>query len=155
MKTATILLIATILFSIGIHAQQDESAAIDQLLTDWHNAAANVQQDEYFSYFDEDAVYIGTDSTEIWTKAEFYEWSKPHFEKQKTWTFVATHRSVYFSEDGTVAWFDELIDYGKGTLRGSGVLQKKDGVWKIKQYVLSVPVPNEKFKSVMEVINKD
>jgi len=37
MKTATILLIATILFSIGIHAQQDESAAIDQLLTDWHN----------------------------------------------------------------------------------------------------------------------
>jgi len=33
------------------------------------------------------------------------------------------------------------------------VLCKKHGQWKLKQYVLSLPVPNEKFKGVMEVIN--
>ena len=153
MKTSKTFLIAAAFFAaIGLQAQQDLTAEIDQLLTVWHNAAANAQQDEYFSYLDEHAIYIGTDSTEIWTKAAFYDWSKPHFEKQKTWSFVATHRAIYFSADGSVAWFDELIDYGKGTLRGSGVLQKRQDGWKIMQYVLSVPVPNEKFKAVMDLI---
>jgi len=127
---------------------------IDQLLTDWHNAAAGADQQKFFSFIDENGVYIGTDSTEIWTKQEFYDWSTPHFEKGKAWTFKATKRNIYFSDNNTVAWFNELIDYGSGTLRGSGVLQIRSGDWKIMQYVLSVPVPNEKFKEVMAIINK-
>ncbi|MCB2221473.1 MAG: nuclear transport factor 2 family protein [Bacteroidetes bacterium] len=127
---------------------------VDQLLTDWHNAAAVGNQDEYFNYLDDNSIYIGTDSTEIWTKDAFYEWATPHFEKEKTWTFVATHRDIYFSDDGLVAWFDELVDYGSGTLRGSGVLQKRGNEWKIMQYVLSLPVPNDKYKAVMDVILK-
>ena len=42
---------------------------------------------------------------------------------------------------------------GSVTLRGSGVLQKVDGGWKLKHYVLSLPVPNDIFKEVVEIIN--
>jgi hypothetical protein len=33
------------------------------------------------------------------------------------------------------------------------VLIKINEEWKIRHYVLSLPVPNEKFKEVMEVLN--
>ncbi len=98
-------------------------------------------------------IYIGTDSTEIWTKQAFYEWSTPYFNSGKTWNFKTNSRNIYLSEDKNFAWFDELVTNGKITLRGSGVLEKKENTWKIKHYVLSLPVPNEKFKSVRDVIN--
>ncbi len=125
---------------------------IDRLLTEWHNAAAEADQQKFFDFIDDEGIYIGTDSTEIWTKKEFFDWSTPHFNNNKTWNFRATKRHIYFANDPTVAWFDELIDYGSGTLRGSGVLQKRNNEWKIMQYVLSLPVPNEKYKAVMQVI---
>ena len=153
MKRLVHFLMLVLLLPPLVLSAQEESD-IDNLLSDWHNAAASVDQEKFFSYIDDNGIYIGTDSTEIWTKQEFYDWSTPHFNQNKTWTFQATQRHIYFSDDRNVAWFDELIDYGSGTLRGSGVLQHKHGEWKIMQYVLSVPVPNEKFKEVMEVINK-
>jgi hypothetical protein len=36
-----------------------------------------------------------------------------------------------------------------GTCRGSGVLEKKDNTWKIKQYVLSIPIPNNDIQAVI------
>jgi hypothetical protein len=33
-----------------------------------------------------------------------------------------------------------------GPCRGSGVLVKQDGAWKIAQYNLSVPIPNDLMK---------
>jgi len=40
-------------------------------------------------------------------------------------------------------------------LRGSGVLAKQKESWKIKHYVLSLPVPNDKFKEVMDVLKNE
>ncbi len=57
------------------------------------------------------------------------------------------------SEDHSLAWFDELLQFSGGKFRGSGVVIKKDDKWKLKHYVLSLPVPNDKYKGVMEVIN--
>ena len=43
-----------------------------------------------------------------------------------------------------MAWFDEQLENAKlGVCRGSGVLVKADGAWKIKQYNLTMLVPNE------------
>jgi hypothetical protein len=130
-----------------------EKKEISQMLDNWHQAAANADQAIYFDGIDEAGVYIGTDATEIWTKQEFYEWSKPYFDKGKAWSFTAIKRNIYLSDDRNFAWFDELLQFTGGVFRGSGVLCKKHGQWKLKQYVLSLPVPNEKFKGVMEVIN--
>jgi hypothetical protein len=35
-----------------------------------------------------------------------------------------------------------------GVCRGSGVLQKRNGSWKIEQYILSATIPNEQMKMV-------
>ncbi len=135
--------------------QKEVKKELNKLITEWHNAAADVDQKSYFDFIDDDGIYIGTDSTEIWTKQEFFDWSTPHFSKKKTWSFKANDRNIYLSEDKQFAWFDEVVDFGGGTLRGSGILINSGSRWRIVHYVLSVPVPNEKFKDVMGVINNE
>ncbi len=155
MKTKIFISALLISFSFLAIAQEKEKAEITQMLDTWHKAAANADQQAYFDGIDEDGIYIGTDATEIWTKQEFFEWSKPYFDKGKAWSFTAIKRNIYLSEDRSIAWFDELLQFSNGVYRGSGVISKKDEQWKIKHYVLSLPVPNEKFKGVMEVINQN
>jgi hypothetical protein len=42
-----------------------------------------------------------------------------------------------------VAWFDEDLDTANmGLCRGSGVLELRNGRWRILQYNLSIPIPN-------------
>ena len=135
--------------SIG---QDTLKTEIDFFLDEWHAAAARADMNSYFDKIDEDGFYIGTDATENWTKQAFYEWSKPYFDKGKAWTFKAVERNIYFSDDLNLAWFDEKLEASYGMLRGSGVLRLKNGEWKIVQYVLSLPVPNDKFKQVLDTI---
>jgi hypothetical protein len=153
MKTKILIFTLLAYLPIGLLAQ-NEKQTINNLLNDWHQAAADVNQHAYFDFIDDDGVYIGTDSTEIWTKQAFYDWSTPYFNKGKTWDFKANSRNIYISENNKFAWFDELVTNGKITLRGSGVLECKNNIWKIKHYVLSLPVPNEKFNDVRDVINE-
>jgi hypothetical protein len=90
-----------------------------------------------------------TAATERWTRDEFRVWAKPYFAKGKAWSFTAVSRHVSFSRDGTVAWFDEALSTpNMGPARGSGVLVKDGGEWKIAQYNLSVPIPNELMKEL-------
>jgi hypothetical protein len=52
-----------------------------------------------------------------------------------------------------VAWFDELLDSASyGECRGSGVVRKEGGQWKIAHYNLSIPVPNALAKKIVEEI---
>lgn len=152
MKTKTLLISLLTILSFALSAQ-GEKDVIDDLLTKWHQAAANADQQSYFDFIASDGVYIGTDATENWTKDEFFEWSKSYFEKGKAWSFVAIERNIYLAEKNTIAWFDEQLEYPGGILRGSGVLVKVKEEWKLKHYVLSLPIPNDLYKDVMEVIN--
>ncbi len=133
--------------------QRGPAEEIHSLLDNWHKAAADNDQQAYFDALDDESVYIGTDSSEIWTRQQFYDWSTPYFNERKGWAFSKMSRNVYFSDDGKIAWFDELLKYGKGTLRGSGVLLKRGHDWRIVHYVLSVPIPNDKYKEVMTLIH--
>ncbi len=154
MKTLITLLFSLALSSF-LFAQDSEKAQISNLIDNWHNAASKADQKAYFDFIAEDGIYIGTDETEIWTKQQFFEWSKPYFDKGKAWSFTAISRNIYLSEDRVLAWFDELLYSGRTKLRGSGVLQKGDDGWKLKHYVLSLPVPNDKFKEVVDIIKKE
>ena len=49
------------------------------VLDDWHLAAAQADEARYFGHFAENAVFLGTDATERWTKAEFRVWASPYF----------------------------------------------------------------------------
>lgn len=126
---------------------------ISNVLDAWHLAAANADFDTYFGLLTDDAIFLGTDASENWDKKTFEDFSRPYFEKGKAWAFKPYNRNVYFSEDGTIAWFDELLNTWMKTCRGSGVLIKKDGMWKIKHYNLAVTVPNDIVKDYLKLLS--
>ena len=144
-----------ILFSIFAKAQTPKDQ-ISKVLDNWHSAAANAKFDEYMSAMTDDAVYIGTDATENWSKPQFMAFAKPYFDKGKAWSFTALERNIYLSKDQKTAWFDELLNTQMKICRGSGILIKTKNGWKIQHYVLSMTVPNDisgeviKTKSIIE-----
>ncbi|MFZ4927861.1 nuclear transport factor 2 family protein [Chryseobacterium sp. Mn2064] len=122
---------------------QKEKTEISTMLDAFNVAAAKADYNTYFDFFADQSTFIGTDATEVWNKKEFMVWAKPHFDKKKTWNFKALKRNIYFSNDGKLAWFDELLDTQMKICRGSGVVEKINGTWKVKQYVLSMTIPND------------
>jgi uncharacterized protein (TIGR02246 family) len=129
------------------------TAQVSAVLEDWHAAAAAADEARYFGHFTRDAVFLGTDGTERWTRDQFRAWAKPFFARGKAWSFRALSRHVAFSRDGQVAWFDEALDTpNMGPARGSGVLVREGGRWRIAQYNLSVPIPNALLDGVVKQI---
>ena len=99
----------------------------------------------------DDGVFIGTDATENWQNKAFREFSKPYFDKGKAWSFTAVERNIYVGDSGEIAWFDELLDTQMEICRGSGVVKKENGQWKIAHYVLSIAVPNENVAELIKL----
>jgi ketosteroid isomerase-like protein len=130
---------------------KNDSLAIAQLLDSFNVAAAQANFDAYFNFFTEDAIFIGTDATERWNKGNFMIWAKPFFLKKKTWNFKAVERHIYLDKTGNMAWFDELLSTQMKICRGSGVLEKVGNQWKIKQYVLSMTIPNDQVDEVVKL----
>lgn len=131
--------------------EKDEKTEINIVINQWHKAAANAKYHDYFNLMTDDAVFIGTDATENWNRKEFETFSKPYFNKGKAWTFYPLERNIYINKSNKMAWFDELLDTSFKICRGSGVLEKIKGKWKIKHYVLSMTVPNEISDEVVKV----
>ncbi|WOX05759.1 nuclear transport factor 2 family protein [Microbulbifer pacificus] len=129
----------------------NQEAAIATQLDDFHKAAANADFDAYFDLFSKDGVFIGTDASERWTVDTFKEFVKPYFSQGKGWTYVPRDRTIVVH--GDVAWFDELLDNeAYGECRGSGVLVRENGEWKIAQYNLHFPIPNDLAKQITQMI---
>ncbi|WP_419213494.1 nuclear transport factor 2 family protein [Maribacter sp. X9] len=126
-----------------LFGQQSEKNQISKTLDTWHAAAAAADFEAYFNLMTDDAVFIGTDAEENWQLDAFKSYAKPHFDKGKAWNFTAVERNIYIDEVANLAWFDELLDTQMKLCRGSGILKKEDGKWKIAHYVLSIAVPNE------------
>jgi ketosteroid isomerase-like protein len=160
------LLLLTILFSYACNnpsTEKDNPATentksqtiskekINKVLKDWHTAAAQANFEEYFGLMSDDGIFIGTDATENWQNKEFREFAKPYFDKGKAWSFTTLERNIYTSENGEIAWFDELLNTQMGICRGSGVLEKTQNGWKIKHYVLSIAIPNENVDEITQI----
>jgi hypothetical protein len=129
--------------------------APEAVLDAWHLAAARADAESYFSLMAPGAVFLGTDATERWAKDEFRIWAEPYFKKGKAWTFKAVKRHMTYGKDGSTAWFDEDLDTPNlGPARGSGILVKQGGTWRIAQYNLSVPIPNPLMKQVKKEIEE-
>ena len=136
-------------FSTKFYAQKKgyyenvQKKNISKVLDDLNTFAAKADFKNYFDLYADESTFIGTDATEIWDKKAFMAYAKPHFDKGKAWNFNTIKRNITFSKDGNYAWFDELLDTQMKICRGSGVLEKIGGKWKIRQYVLSMTVPND------------
>ena len=140
----------------AIHAQDTSTvAAINHTLDQLHDAASKADGDRYFKLFADDAIYIGTDAAERWTIAQFRSYAEPYFAKGTGWTYKPRSRHVVVADIPChcVAWFDELLDsQSYGTSRGTGVLTLKNGSWKIEQYALTFPIPNDLAKGMTKEI---
>lgn len=147
-KTFLIVFLALTLAGTQAYAQEK---AINQLLDEWHLAAAQADSLAYFSRMADPSVFIGTDSSEVWDKNQFIGFAAPFFAKGKAWDFKATSRHIYIAEPGKkMAWFDEMLDTWMGPCRGSGVVVKEKGKWLVKHYVLSLTIPNDQIRPVMK-----
>ena len=145
MKKIILIFITTIAFA------QNPKIEIANVLDNWHLAAANAKFESYMSAMTDDAIYIGTDATENWTKPQFMAFAKPYFDKGKAWSFTALERHIFIGKDKKTAWFDELLNTQMKICRGSGVLIKTNKGWKIQHYVLSVTVPNDNMNEVIKI----
>ncbi|MCV9930027.1 nuclear transport factor 2 family protein [Flavobacterium sp. LS1R49] len=148
MKKSILLLLFITSFA---QAQTSDTDKINKTLNSWHKAAADASFEPYFALMTDDAIFIGTDATENWNKADFKVWAKPFFDKGKTWNFKTLERHVFFDVSGKTAWFDELLDTQMKICRGSGVMVKVGKEWKVKHYVLSMTVPNDNVDDVVKI----
>lgn len=127
--------------------------SINTAIDDFHDAAAKADENRYFGHFTDDAIFLGTDATERWTKAEFQTWAKPFFKRGRAWSFRQVRRAIHVDGAGTIAWFDEDLETdGLGPSRGSGVLVVKNGKWMIAHYNLALTAPNDRLDTVKDVL---
>ena len=111
------------------------------ILDDWHHAASVSDESRFFSHFTADARILGVCPSERWTLARFRIWAEPRFEDPEAWTYAPLGRSITFSADRGVAWFDELLQLpAHKPNHGSGVLVRQNGTWKIAQYHFAAPI---------------
>lgn len=161
MRRMTMIAVAGALVLIGSLGMQTskpahpETVQVGVTMDAFHKAASEADFDAYFALMRDDGVFLGTDASERWTKAQFEDYARPFMVEQgRGWIYHPRDRHI--SIRGDVAWFDELIDNDKyGTLRGQGVLVREDGAWKIAQYSYSFAVPNDKAPAVVELILSD
>jgi hypothetical protein len=131
----------------------DDLAKASALLERFHAAAASADEEAYFACFADGGIFLGTDATERWTVPQFRAYAHPRFASGKAWRFTSRRRDI--SARGDTAWFDEDLETANlGPARGSGVLVRDaKGEWKVAQYNLSIPIPNERFADVRRAID--
>ena len=136
---------------VGLGDALEATEVLDAL----HERAAEPDGEEYFALFTPDAIFYGTDATERWTVEEFRAYAEPLFSQGQGWSMSATERSMGWNGRQDVAWFDERLEHEKyGELRGSGVLVLTPEGWRVEQYVLSFPVPNELAEELVQMVRE-
>lgn len=145
-RPAFLLLLAALLSACSFKIKSitpSDSKQIGAVLDAFNAAAARADYDAYFAFYTDDATFIGTDATEVWDKKAFMAFAKPYFDRGKAWNFTSLERHIYaFKKNKDFAWFDELLSTQMKLCRGSGVMVRVKGEWKVQQYVLSMTVPN-------------
>lgn len=142
----TILLLAVILPALSSPVQaQDAESEVDAVLDQLHHLASVGDFEAYFDLYTADAIFMGTDATERWTIDDFKGYARPAFADGSGWSYESTERHIYLAPGGSAAWFDERLQNASfGETRGTGVLVRgNDGRWRITQYNLAIPVPND------------
>ena len=104
----------------------------------------------------DDAVFMGTDEWERWPKhPDFSEYVAGRFEGGTGWTYRSVERVINVAESGETAWFDEVVfSETNGRFRGTGVVVKSGGEWKIAHYAMSFLIFNEDWQDVIELTKK-
>jgi ketosteroid isomerase-like protein len=121
-----------------------DRAQVDAVLDEFHAAAAAGDDARYFATLTEGMVFLGTAPGERWEGGVWRDFVDSRFSRGKGWEYRPSDRSVVVSPDGGTAWFDETVEnVHYGACRGTGVLRREGDEWRIAQYNLTLPVPDE------------
>ncbi len=139
-----------ILFSVpfGLFAQQSE---LDAFVDNWHVAAAKADFDTYFGAMTDDFIFLGTAPGERWDKDAFAVFSRPYFDRGTAWDFKPSNRQWVTDRSKKIVWFDEDLSTWMEGCRGSGILVKEKGEWKLTYYNLTVLIENEKIEPFIDL----
>lgn len=140
-------------WAFALPSATDKQTDLNTRIDNWHLAAAKADFNAYFGAVNNDFVFLGTAPGERWTKKEFEAFCKPYFDEGKAWDFKATDRAWVFSKNKKIAWFDENLDTWMEGCRGSGIVVKEKGEWKIAYYNLTVLIENEKIEEFIDLRN--
>ena len=156
---ATLLIVTlTVAACASAGSTRDDGAAradIDAVLDDFHRAAGEGDANRYLGHFAGNGVFFGTDETERWTLQQFEPYVRDRF-ADGGWGYTPRGRTVFISDDGGTAWFDEMLDGRSGvTARGTGVLVRRGDGWKVAQYNFSVPFPNALWDTINAMIRAE
>ncbi|MEP4484425.1 MAG: nuclear transport factor 2 family protein [Halioglobus sp.] len=142
-----------ILLLAGMPVRADSIDAIGRSLDAFHDAAARADFAAYSGLMTREVVFLGTDATERWQGDSFRTFAKPYFDEGRGWTYLPQERHIDLMPNEKTAFFDELLSHERlGTCRGSGVMILDGGQWKVAQYNLSVPIPNDLVDGVAQQI---
>ena len=144
MKNLFLLFFIMIVLSCRLSPSREQ---VDLVLDNLHLYASQANGTAYFDLFADDAVFFGTDISERWPKVEFSKYATDRMSSGTGWTYFMKERNLYFSNDDKTAWFDEILtNKSYGEFRGTGVLKMVGSQWKIVQYNLLLPIPNNLMK---------
>ena len=119
--------------------------AAHEVLDQLHHLASQADGEAYFALF--------ADASERWTVDQFKAYAMPYFTAGRGWTYRTTERQINVAASGDHASFDELLaNKSFGMCRGTGVLRRVDGEWKIEQYHLTIPLPNALAHDIADTI---
>lgn len=152
------LALVALLFTSAAQADhhRDSVHAIAAVIDDFHDAAANGDQQRYLGHMTERAVFMGTDEWERWPKEpDMRNYVSSRFKDGSGWNYRSVERQIQLADSADLAWFDEvLFSEANGRFRGTGVVSLQDGTWKIEHYAMSFLVFNEVWPEVIELNNK-
>ncbi len=157
LRSSLIITVMLVITSITASAKSTEDTRVErqqinQTLDALHRHASTADWNEYFNLYSDDAIFIGTDVTERWDIITFRKYA---IKAKNGWTYRPTERHIAITPEGKAAWFDEILDSENyGTSRGTGTLIKTDKGWKIAQYHLTFPIPNDLAKGITDKIKE-
>lgn len=152
------LVFMTILISVAAVGDDRETDLTDigEVIDNFHDAAAHGDKTRYLDQLTDDAVFMGTDEWERWPRhPDFTDYVSSRFKDGNGWKYQSVERTIKISDSSDFAWFDEVIfSDSNGRFRGTGVLSRQDGRWKIAHYAMSFLIFNENWDDVIELSRK-
>jgi len=157
MKFRPVLFLALLIpLMVVAEDTQPELDAVAEVIDDFHDAAAHGDKERYLGHLTDDAVYLGTDEWERWPKyPDFDEYVAARFKDGSGWNYKSVDRTIRLGDSRDVAWFDEVLySETNGRIRGTGVLTRQSGQWKLEHYAMSFLIFNENWDEVIELTKK-
>jgi hypothetical protein len=140
MKKLKFVAIALLIAGTAVADHHEETLA-GAVLDDFHDAAAHGDKDRYLGHMTDDAVFMG--------------YVNSRFKDGAGWNYQSVERKMVIADNADTAWFDEVVfSESNGRFRGTGVLVKQGGQWKIAHYAMSFLVFNENWQEVIELTKK-